>query len=239
MVTTSSAPAAGYKFNSFGTSWQEIKSHSSILFNERLGMLFFLLDDRAIRMNMTYDLQDIQWVRSTIYQIYKNIRTLIRNNPTMRVILNLETKDPGIYITDVIFGTIDKMLEYCQSNGYTFRRLYIIAQEVNRVEIIVKDVLQYYNYFIRPDFKQKPDIEIATEKYKDIADKHTVEELREIVGKRHFIDFETLGAKKIEITDKDDFNEIINDDNEQELLDEDLNNNEEDDINGKYDRIEK
>ena len=40
-------PAAGYKFNTF----QEIKSHSSILYNERMAILFYMLDLQGIEMN--------------------------------------------------------------------------------------------------------------------------------------------------------------------------------------------
>ena len=39
MAVQTGAPAASYKFNSF----QEIKSHSSILYNERMAILFYLL----------------------------------------------------------------------------------------------------------------------------------------------------------------------------------------------------
>jgi len=204
-MATPGQPAAGYKVNTF----QEIKSHSSILFNERLAILFYILDIASIKLNKTYSLDDIQEVRSTLYQIYKNTRTLIRNNPTMRVTLNLETKDPGIYTTDVAFGLIDKLLEYCQTQGYTARRLYIIANELNRLEVIIKDILQYYNYFIRPDFRQKPDIEVATEKYKEISDKRTVEELKEIVGRKHHIDFEGLGSQRIELIQKEKYDEEV------------------------------
>ena len=201
----SGQPAASFKFNSFS----EIKSHSSILFNERLAILFYLLDMRGIDMNTYYRVRDMQRFRGIIKQIYKNIRTLIRNNPTVRATLNLETKDPGIYTLDVALGTIDKMIEYCESYGYTNKKLFIIIQELNNIELMIKDTLQYFHYFIRPDFRQKPDIEIATETYKEIADKKTVEELQEIVGKRHKIDFESLGSSRIEMLEQEDYDEVV------------------------------
>jgi len=201
----SGQPAASFKFNSFS----EIKSHSSILFNERLAILFYLLDMRGIDMNTYYRVRDMQRFRGIIKQIYKNIRTLIRNNPTVRATLNLETKDPGIYTLDVALGTIDKMVEYCESYGYTNKKLFIIIQELNNIELMIKDTLQYFHYFIRPDFRQKPDIEIATETYKEIADKKTVEELQEIVGKRHKIDFESLGSSRIEMLEQEDYDEVV------------------------------
>ena len=205
-MTQGKAPAANYKFNSM----QEIKSHSSILYNERMAILFYTLDMKSMALNTNYSVPLILEVRSVIKQIYKNIRMLIRNNPTMRYTLNLETKDEGIYITDLILATIDNMIEYCELNEYTTRRIYILVQELNNIEMLIKDILQYFSYFIRPDFKQKPDIEIATERYKEIADQRTIEELREIIGKRHKIDFDSLGAsEKIEIADQIEYDEEI------------------------------
>jgi hypothetical protein len=111
----------------------------------------------------------------------------------------LDTKDEGIYVPDVALGLIDKMIEHCESEGYTTRKLYIIIQEINRTEMMMKDILQYFHYFIRPDFRQKPDIEIATEQYKEIADKRTLMELRDIVGKNNIVDFDSLGSSRIEV----------------------------------------
>jgi len=198
-------PAAGYKFNSF----QEIKSHSSILYNERMAILFYLLDMRSMGLNTHQSVEGVLEVRGTILQIYKNIRTLIRNNPVIRATLNLDTKDPGIYTTDVGIATIDKMIQYCEGNEYTPKRLHIITEELNKIEMVIKDILQYFNYFIRPDFRQKPDIEIATEKYKEIADKTTIDELRSLVGKKHHIDFESLGGSTVELDKQIDYDKNV------------------------------
>jgi len=207
------APATSFKFNSF----QEIKSHSSILYNERMAILFYLLDMRSIDLNTDYSVSRLLEVRGIIKQIYKNVRTLIRNNPTVRATLNLETKDEGIYITDVALATIDKMIEFCETHEYTTKRLYILVQELNRIEMIIKDVLQYFHYFIRPDFRQKPDIDMATERYKEIADKRTVEELKAIVGKSNMIDFEGLGSSRVELTEEIEYDEIV-DGEEDDLI---------------------
>ena len=202
---TPGLPAANYKFNTM----QEIKSHSSVLFNERMAILFYLLDMKSIGLNTDYDLQQMLEVRAILKQIYKNMRTLIRNNPTMRATLKLETKDKGIYITDVAIGVIDRMVEYSQANGFTERNLFIIVGELNNFEVMIKDVLQYYNYFIRPDFRQKPDIEMATESYKELADKSTIEQLKGIVGNKHRIDFENLGSSRIELNPEIDYDEVV------------------------------
>jgi len=187
--------AAKYGFNSF----QEIKSHSSILYNERMAILFYLLDMKNLVLHKTRSLDAIYDVHSVMRQIYKNTRMLLRFNDTVRVTMNLETKDRGIYTIDVAMSTIDKMIRYCEINGFTEKRLYIIMQEMDNSEMLLKDILQYFHYFIRPDFKQKPDVDVATEKYKEIADKHTIEELRELVGKSHQVDFEGLGSDRVEI----------------------------------------
>jgi hypothetical protein len=205
MSVVPNQPAASFKFNNF----QEIKSHSSILYNERMAILFYILDMKSITMNTYFSIESIQEVRGVLLQIYKNIRTLIRNNPTMRATLNLETKDEGVYVPDVAFGIVNQMIQYCEVNSYTSRRNYIISQELNKVEMLIKDILQYYHYFIRPDFRQKPDIEIATEVYKEIADKQTIEELREIVGKSHKIDFEGLGTSRVEIANEIKYDENV------------------------------
>jgi hypothetical protein len=198
-MATIGQPSAGYKFNTF----QEIKSHSFILYNERVAILFYLLDMRSISMNTYHNIADILEVRALIKQIYKNVRMLLRYNPTVRSTLNLETKDSGTYVTDVAIGMIDRMTEYCEVYGYTTKRIHIIVQELNNIEVLIKDVLQYFNYFIRPEFRQKPDIEMATEYYKEIADKKTVDELKQLVRKKHLINFEELGNKNLELLDGD------------------------------------
>lgn len=187
--------AASYKFNSF----QEIKSHSSILYNERMAILFYLLDMRNLNMHRSRSLDSIYEVHAILRQIYKNVRMLLRFNDVARISLNLETKDRGIYTTDIAMAMIDNMLKWCESEGFTEKRIHIIMQEIDSTEMMIKDVLQYFQYFIRPDFSQKPDVVIATEKYKEIADKKTVEQLRDLVGKSHMVDFDSLGNDRIEL----------------------------------------
>ncbi|MFW5794697.1 MAG: hypothetical protein ACOCV1_04350 [Bacillota bacterium] len=188
-----------------------------------MAILFYMLDMKSIELNTTYSVPILLEVRSVIKQIYKNIRTLLRNNPTVRATLNLETKDDGVYVTDVIMAQIDNMVEWCESNGYTTKKIYIIAEELNKLEMVIKDVLQYFSYFIRPDFKQKPDLESATETYKQMADERTLEELQEIVGRKNKLSFEGLGTQQIQIEnaskdfDEDDYDE---DDNNEEYTEE-------------------
>ena len=199
-ISQTGSASAGFKFNSF----EEIKSHSSVLYNERLAILFYLLDMKSIKMNTNFDINDMLEVRAVLKQIYKNIRMLIRYNPTCRATLNLDTQDDGIYVPDVALSTIDRMIEFCESTEYTMKKLYIIIQEINRTEMILKDILQYFSYFIRPDFRQKPDVDIATDSYKAIADERTVEELRALVGRSSKVDFEGLGSSRIELQQEEE-----------------------------------
>jgi len=212
-------PAAGFKFNTF----QEIKSHSSILYNERMAILFYLLDMKSIELNTHYNVKLILEVRGVLKQIYKNIRMLIRNNPIMRATLNLETQHESIYITDLAFSIVDNMIEFCQKNEFTSKKIYIIVNELNKIETLIKDILQYFHYFIRPEFRQKPDLEIATETYKEIADKLTVTELQKIVGKNHMIDFEGLGTSRVALKQEIEYDETVdgNLDKDEDVEDDD------------------
>jgi hypothetical protein len=90
-----------------------------------------------------------------------------------------------------------------------------VTRELNNFEMIQKNVLQYFHYFIRPEFRQKPDIDVATETYKEIADSRTIEELKKIVGENNLIDFENLGVNKIE------FNKEVEEKEAEEDIDDD------------------
>jgi len=200
MASIYNSPATKYNFNSV----QDIQSHSASLFNERMAILFYWLDIKSVNMNTYSNVQSILEVRALLKQIYKNMRYLVSNNPTIRASLNLETKDDGIYITDVAFSTIDKMIDYCMREGYSVNRINIITYELNNLEVMLKNILQYYHYFLRPNFAQKPDVDIAVEKYKAFADERTIEELKDLVGKRHSVDFEALGKNRIELKNDED-----------------------------------
>jgi hypothetical protein len=187
--------SVGYNFNALA----EIRSHSAILYNERMAILFYMLDLESINLNSEYAPHSILKVRALLKQIYKNVRMLMRQNPASRAILRLETEHSGMYTTDLQLGMIDRMIEFCEMNGYTIKYMHIIVNELNTFEMVLKDFLQFFSYFIRPDFRQKPDIELATERYKEMADRKTVEDLRLVIGRRHNIDFDNLGSKRVDI----------------------------------------
>lgn len=218
-------PAAGYNVNSF----QEIKSHSAWLFNERLALLFYIVDMDNLALHTYYRVDDMLKVKSELWQVYKNFRMLLRYNPICRASLNLDTKENGVYVTDVAFEMINQMVEFCEVNGYTTKRIYVLVKELDRVEIMLRDVLQYYHYFLRPDFRQKPDIEIATEQYKEIADDKTIDELKQVIGKNNRIDFDSLGATRIPF---DMPNEPKSIEQEEEFPEENIDEVEEEDEDG-------
>jgi len=178
---------------------ENIKSHSSQLFNERMAILLYLLDMESVALYQNNESPElIKKVFSYLQQIYINIRMLLRNDPVMRNTLHLNTNDDGIYITDLMFSAIEKLLMFCNNNQYTTKRCYIIVQEIRDFQINIRDILQYYEYFIRSNFRQKPDISIATDKYKLMTDKLTIDQLRSVVGKNHKIDFDNFDIKELD-----------------------------------------
>jgi hypothetical protein len=97
-------------------------------------------------------------------QIYMNVRVLLRYNPQCRVVLNLKTADDGIYVPDVAFAQVEKMIAYCRSPpkeekfGWTENRVTVIIDNLNTLQMLLRDILQYFQYFIRANFQQKTDI---------------------------------------------------------------------------------
>jgi hypothetical protein len=207
--------AASYEFN----QTDDISSSATGLYNQRLAILFFTLDMDSVELNSTYSVDKLYKVRALNLQIYKNIRSLVRNNPLLRAYLHLDTKDSGINVIDIMLNHINNLVSYCENNGWTKQRVYIVAQELNDFEQAVKDILQYYNYFVRPNFKQKPEVSVATEKYKALADALTIEQLKSVAGKNNRIDFESLGTAQVSLDsdEVDDTGEIEETEVKQEI----------------------
>lgn len=207
-----------YNFNQF----QEIKSHSSLLYNERVAILFYMLEMDSVMLEESCTRDSVCKVKARLYVIWKSIRTIVRNSISCRRALHLETKDDGIYTIDLGFGMLNRMFIFCENDrklGFTYQRLWLMKERLNELELMIRDVLQYFQYFVRADFKQMPDILQAAENYKKFADPLTVDQLRGIVGKRNKIDFEGLGMvqEKMDDYDSDDTNllETSNDDDEK------------------------
>ena len=193
-----------------GLDYRELKSHSSLLTNERIAIMFYMLDLNSINLNITYAEKDLLRVKAIIFQLYKNVRSLLREHAFIKEDMNLLTKDDGIYTLDVAFDKVEKMILYCNFYGFTFKRCYLVAQHLNAIELIIRDTLQYLNYFFRYNVKTKPDILNASEKYKAMADELTLSELQGVVGHKNLIDFDKLTTKKLEKTmmlEQEDFDE--------------------------------
>jgi hypothetical protein len=187
-----------------GVYFDKVQSHAADLFNERLAILFYMLDMDMILLNQNHAKEQLAKVKSILFQIWKNVRTLVRNNVHCRRTLTLDTKEPGVYTLDVAFDLLDKMYIYCEVDkreGFTYQKLYIMTDHLNRIEEMLRDVLQYFQYFMRTEYKQLPDILQAAETYKQYADKLTVDQLREIIGKKNKIDFEGMGL----VLEEEDF----------------------------------
>ena len=198
--------------NTYGVSWHELKSHSSFLTNERIAFLLAELDMVSKTMNEGYTTPSIKRTKSVLYQLWKNIRTLVENNPWCRQALQLNTKQPGVYTIDVMFDQIEKMIMYCELyNKYTFRTNYILSTYLNKIEVSQRSILQYFHYLFRPTFKQKPDIVEATAEFKKLADKLTVEQLRGIAGPNNTIGFDSADVDRGQSEDEliDDVKDVI------------------------------
>ena len=179
-----------------GAYFDKVNSHAADLYNERLAILWYMLDMDSILLNQNYAKEQFSKTKAIMFQIWKNIRTLVRNNLHCRRVMNLDTKEPGAYTVDVAFSIVDRMYIWCENDrkdGFTYQKLWIMTEHLNRIELMLRDILQYFQYFMRTEYKQMPDILQAAETYKQYADKLTVEQLREVIGKSNKIDFEGLG----------------------------------------------
>jgi len=143
---------------SFFSTTQQIKSHSSALFNERLGLLFYRLDQINTELNTNKD--NIPYLKQSyghLKQVYKNIRSVIRMNPSVRVKFGIETKTPGVYYTDQLMNYIENMIEFCDIKGYSTGKIRKIVQVFDELDYLLRDILQYFSYFIRTEENQKID----------------------------------------------------------------------------------
>jgi hypothetical protein len=176
-----------------GNGYSEIKSHSSVLFNERINILFTMLDAEGIDMGIKPNINQIMKVKSILEKIWDNLRPLIYYAPNVRSILKLGTTKPGIYTIDSGFAHIQECINHMiSSSDYSYTYLVYTIQQLQNVERIIKEVLQYFSYFIRPDYKQMPDFDSASDRYKQMADKRTVEEFKQLIGDRSNDIFDSL-----------------------------------------------
>lgn len=190
---------------SYSNVGQEIKSHSSVLFNERLNALFMMLDMESMDLEIKPSIKSICKTKALLNAVWRNIRPIISNNPIIRQILHLETIYKGLYTADIGFAHIQECINHMiKLNSYNYDYLIYTVQQLQAVEGIIREILQYFSYFIRTDTRQKPDINIASKKYEELADQRTVEEFNLLLGdKKHIL------KNSLEIpVDDEYFNEI-------------------------------
>jgi hypothetical protein len=201
----------------YGVNFHQIKSHSSFLMNERLNVLFTELDYASKAMNESFHQVWLKKSKSVLYQIWKNIRVLVQMSPYCRQKLCLSTRLQGVYTVDVAIKRVEASMLWCDVyGGWTIKRNYLIAQELNKLEIVLRSVLQFFSYFFRPDYRQKPDVVEAAVEMKRTADSITMEQLRGVVGPNNAVDFTSLGlgGKEEEqnvrgVYDEDEFGDAL------------------------------
>ncbi len=172
----------------YASTSQEVKSHSSVLFNERLNAMFMMYDTEAIDLDIAPSIKKILRSKSLLATIWRNVRPLVSNNPNVRKILHLETEHNGIYTVDMGFSHIQQCItEMITLSNYAYMKLVYTVQQIQNVETIIREILQFYSYFIRSEYQQKPDINVASEKYRGMADEKTIDDFKAVMGVRSTI----------------------------------------------------
>lgn len=213
-------------------SMKDIRSHSTTLFNNRLAVLFMDRDIYFTRLfSDRYNPRHLKDAYSICHMIYLNIRPLVYNHPVLRTSLNLETSKKGIYVPDVAFALVERMIDECELEGYDRRKIFIMRETLKQVDQICMNILQFLNYFIRPNIKNRPDVMEITDVYKHKVDKLTVEEMRRLVGRSD----NTLALDHFENVPVDKFDSMTKDHllEESEVFDDEEEVDEEiDEFNG-------
>ena len=80
-------------------------------------------------------------------------------------------------------------------NKFTYTEINNCIDELDYTETIIRDILQYYKYFIRPEFKQKPDISEASERFKNMHDEKTVNKFLQTSGNKMKFKFQEEDEK--------------------------------------------
>lgn len=173
----------------------QLRSHSSALSNERIAFLLAQLDNYSIMANRDYDLPSIKNMKAVLFTLWKSVRALPTFSYNVRKRINLETQIEGVYTLDIAFDLIDaKLFSLMTKKEITYVDTYPLLKVLNKVELTIKDILQFFQYTFRQEHKQMPDVIKAAEEFKQVADKLTVQQLQEVIGKNHKIDFSNMGG---------------------------------------------
>ena len=162
---------------------QEIRSHAAVLYNEHVTSLFIIFDDAFIEANSRPNIKKILRLKAILLSLWHNVRPIVAlNQPTVKS-LKLNTPKPGIYTPDVGIAHVEELIaEMMTYQSYTYQNLMYTIQQIENTCIIIREILQSFKYFMRVGEKQIPGINVASLKYREMADEKTVEEFNSILG---------------------------------------------------------
>lgn len=192
----------------------EIRSHSSLIFNYNLMEKFRDMEYYMIRINQDPTQKGGTYLNSAytyLFQIWRMIRPMVSNNVPVRTFLNLEVEgQKGFYTVDAMLGYIRKYFMDTKMEGkrLSIRAAFAIQELLNTIEVIIRQILQFWNFFTRWETQQKPDLYAAADSYMQNIDADTLQMLNEVSG----IKMKLMDAEQDETTEDDD-NE---DDDEEE-----------------------
>jgi hypothetical protein len=184
------------QYNSFDS---DLKAHSSALTNERISALIALFDEAMITANLDLDYENTERALVYLKQIWKSFRPLVRMNAFVRADLKLNTHTDGVYLPDFGFRSIENVILEFKLNMLTetTRVITNLNRELESLEIMIRDVIQYFKFTFRPDSRTKPDIFEATEMMMENIDNRTEEELLEVVGVNNHIKWSEHAKERI------------------------------------------
>jgi hypothetical protein len=194
---------------------ESIKSHSSVLFNERLSQIFYVLEQESTDLKIKPTLNGLNRVYGLLSTLWKMIRPVVSMNPRCINAFRLNTDTPGIYIIDVGMHNVGQYLNSFRMSTTQLvdaQKFFQAIDDLDQVEISIRNILQFYNYFIRPEYQQKPDIHHAAERFRAMADENTLKELEQSLGKSARVKSATENDKALDM----DFSDIEDMDLEKE-----------------------
>lgn len=194
-------------FKSWGNVGSELKAHSSALTNERISGLMVLIDESIIIANSYLRLPYTKKALTYVKQAWKNFRPVVRSSPQCRNDLKLDTKVRGVYTIDAWIDDVEKAINMIETGkfGLTITNLKRINREIENIEIVVRDVMQYFKFTFRTETRNKPDIFEASEKMSEIVDKKTEEDLLSVVGKHNRVQWsDNIKEKALEYVEDED-----------------------------------
>jgi len=166
----------------------EIRSHSSLIFNFNLMEKFRDMEYYMVRINQDPTQKGGGYLNSAytyLFQIWRMIRPMVSNNVPVRTHLNLEVAgQKGFYTVDAMLGYIRKYFMELKMQGkrLSVRMAFSIQELLNTIEVIIRQILQFWNFFTRWETMQKPDLYAAADSYMQNIDEDTLKMLNEVSG---------------------------------------------------------